>query len=594
MIWMLFVLFPELESKTAGTYYRTVENIRGYMQQLQAEAEKLLIAVDQQRGITNFKYLSRSLVRLKNAEWINQVSPGTYDNLMHHITEELVQYASQLQESFMKIDFSLKCPENVSSAMEIVEKIESMRDLERSVPELEKYRKEIVGKFLQRAQLVFDRIQNSFSLQDKDVYQIKKQLKELEEIKRQYENLHPARIFLQNQGYVDINMLNNEIEEIKAKRKAQRKVQENTEREKTAGLNKLNTIVRDYMNTSSTQKGLTERLSNMIRSGRSDNTVETNIYLKKLGYDRIETVYQQISELEGNYQSKIQRVQDQITELSDSLDRLESLKKEHDSLLTIQHSSIEEADFLRKKEFSSYQLLEDAIQERTKIVNERGKSKQAYHFIDRLDASMANNAIVYITQCEKVGHDSIRESVMDVNENLRKYIGEYGIFLRKEINEKYNHTRNINSEGGPFMYSQDVEIRLQELSSFSRFLHVFEYINGAETIENLQKEFLDFHCNLSTKMEEYKVSGKLRELKDQLIIAQALTCVDRFCAHVFAGNGFAALYRQYYGEIHRECKAAYKIVLDYISGGDYANADITLSDIEDNPLNPKDKSSNST
>ncbi|CAF0892484.1 unnamed protein product [Didymodactylos carnosus] len=33
---------PELESKTAGTYYRTVENIRGYMQELQIEAEQLL------------------------------------------------------------------------------------------------------------------------------------------------------------------------------------------------------------------------------------------------------------------------------------------------------------------------------------------------------------------------------------------------------------------------------------------------------------------------------------------------------------------------------------------------------------------------
>jgi hypothetical protein len=54
---------PELESKTAGTYYHTVENIRGYMQQLKADAEKLVIAIDQQTGITNYKYLARSLAR---------------------------------------------------------------------------------------------------------------------------------------------------------------------------------------------------------------------------------------------------------------------------------------------------------------------------------------------------------------------------------------------------------------------------------------------------------------------------------------------------------------------------------------------------
>ena len=95
------------------------------------------------------------------------------------------------------------------------------------------------------------------------------------------------------------------------------------------------------------------------------------------------------------------------------------------------------------------------------------------------------------------------------------------------------------------MYSQDLEMRLQELSSFSKYPHVFDYINGAETIEQWHREFLDFHRNLGVRMEEYKVAGKIRKLRDQLVIAQALTCVDCFCVPVFAGNGFGALYRRY-------------------------------------------------
>ena len=67
---------------------------------------------------------------------------------MRHITEELLQYASQLQESLIKIDFGLKCFDNVSGTMEIVERMGWMRDLEVGVPELEKYRKKIVEKFL--------------------------------------------------------------------------------------------------------------------------------------------------------------------------------------------------------------------------------------------------------------------------------------------------------------------------------------------------------------------------------------------------------------------------------------------------------------
>ncbi|CAF0999381.1 unnamed protein product [Adineta steineri] len=582
-------IIPELESKTAGTYYQTIENISSYMREVQADAEKLLSAIDQQRGITNFKYLSRSLARLKNAGWINQISPGAYDNLMLRIKDELVQYASQLQKKLIKTDFSLKCPDNVPVAMEIVQKIESMRDLERSVPELEKYRKEILERFSKCTQDVFDRIQKSFDLQDKVVYQTKKQLKELEEIKRQYENVHPARVFLKNQGYTDIDMLNNEIEEVKTKQKVQHELKATVECAKENEPNRLHKIVTEYANILHTPKGLIENLSNKILSRSSNYNVEADAYLQDHGYDRIELVYEQITQLDNKYDNDIQRIQDEITELNKSLCRLESIKKEHDSLLTTRHSSSEETSFILEKEFNSYDSLDYAIQERTQIINERRKSKQIYHFTGRMDASMANNAIVYIIQCEKVNHDSIRESVMDVNENLDKYVREYGDFLKKQINEKFNYVRNANSEGGPFIYSQDLEICLQELSSFSRFPHVFERINAAETIEKLHQEFLDFHRNLNAKMEEYKVSGKLKELKDQLIIAQALTCVDRFCVNVFAGNGFAALYKQYQGEIYRECKVAYRTVLDYISKGDYANADIVLSDIENNPLNQKDK-----
>ncbi|CAF1084596.1 unnamed protein product [Adineta steineri] len=580
---------PELESKTAGTYYQTVENISSYMRQVQADAEQLLIALDQQRGITNFKYLSRSLARLKSAEWINQISPGAYNTLMHRITEELVQYASQLQENLIKTDFSLKCPDNVPVAMEIVQKIESMRDLERSIPELDKYRKEILERFSQCTQVAFDRIQKSFNLQDKDVYEIKKQLKELEEIRRQYESLDPNRIFLKNQGYTEIDMLNDEIEAIKTKQKVQHEAKEAVEYEKQNESDRLNKIVVEYMKIFHTPKGLIENLSNEIFSRSSNNNVEAVAYLQSCGYDRIELVYEQITKLDKKYNNEIQRIQDEITELNKSLRRLESMKEEHDSVLTNRHSSSEKTSFMREKGFDSYDSLDDAVQERIQIINERGKSKQIYHFTGRMDASMANNAIVYIIQCEKVNHDSIRESVMDVNENLYKYIREYGDFLKKQINEKFNYVRNANSEGDPFLYSQDLEICLQELSSFSRFPHVFERINAAETIEKLHQEFLDYHRNLNAKMEEYKVSGKLKELKDQLIIAQALTCVDRFCVNVFAGNGFTALYKQYQGEIYKECKVAYRTVLDYLSKGDYANADIALSDTEDNPLNPRDK-----
>ncbi|CAF1316643.1 unnamed protein product [Rotaria sordida] len=583
---------PELETKCAGTYYHTIENIRGYMQQLQGEAEKLVIAIDQQSGITNYRHIARSLARLKNASWIDQISPGIYDNVMRRITEELVQYACQLEDSFMKVDFSLKCPENVSIAKEIVDKIESMQDLERSIPELEKYRNSILQRFLRCTQEAFDRIQKTFNLQDKDLYQIKQKLKELEEIKREYSNLHPARIYLQKQGYSNINMLTNDMEELKVKRKLENDVLLAAQCDMGSELQNLNSIVQNYMNllsSSSTDQDVFQTLSSMIGLDFQNQSSQTDTYLRSLGYSCIESVYEKILDVKKNYRQKLQRIEDQNTELSLLLDRLESIKKEHDLLITTRHSPSEEASFLQEKGFNSYELLDNSIQEITRVINEQGRNQQSYHFNDRLNALTANNALIYIRQCEKVGHDRVRENAIDANENLRKYIREYGIFLKHEIITKFNYMHTVDDEKDPFLYSQDLEIRLQELSSFSRFSYVFECINEAEMIEDFHQKFLEFHRTLSSKMEEYKNPSKIKELRNQVIIAQALTCVDRFCANIFSGNGFAALYRQYEGEIHKECRIAYKTVLDHISKGDYANADMALSDIQDKPLNPRDK-----
>ena len=587
---------PEIELRTAATYYRVVENIRGYTEQLKTDAEKLITAMDQQTGITNFKHLARSLARLKNAEWINTVNPGTYDSLMQRITEELLQYAFRWENSLMKLDLSLikvdlnvKYPENVSAAAEIVDKIESMRDLERSVPELEKYRKTIVDRFVQQTQAVFNRIQSTFNLEDKDMYEIIQRLKELEEIRRQYENLHPARLLLRDRGYTDIQMLTNDIEEVGAKQKAGCAAEETAKREKETKVNALNAIIGEYMSIAFTPTNVMNQTTNMIATGQVDKTAKANGHLQKLGYARIESVYDEITKIEKNYRDEMQRLQDQTTALSVSLHDLETIKREHDSVLFSHQPSPEEVTFLREKGFGSYELLDEAIQEKTKVTNDKGKNKQTYHFTDRLEVGIAESALLYIMQCVKVSQDGVRENALDAHEKLRKYIREYGIFLTQEINRKFVHTRSVDSEGGPFMYSQDLEMRLAELSSFSRYPHVSQCMNAAEVVERWHREFLDFHGSLGAKMEEYKVAGKLRELRDQLMIAQALSCVDRFCSPVFAGNGIGVLYRQYQGEITRECRAAYKTVLEYISKGEYANADLAISDIEENPLNPRDK-----
>ncbi|CAF1656247.1 unnamed protein product [Didymodactylos carnosus] len=105
---------------------------------MQKDAQQLLETINQQSRSSNYGELARSLLRLKNSGWIGGVSPGARDAVMRRIIEGLVHYAHQLQDRLNKLDFSLKCSDNVPIAQEIVEKIESLSSLGRSDPELGK------------------------------------------------------------------------------------------------------------------------------------------------------------------------------------------------------------------------------------------------------------------------------------------------------------------------------------------------------------------------------------------------------------------------------------------------------------------------
>ncbi|CAF1610759.1 unnamed protein product [Rotaria magnacalcarata] len=496
---------PELESKTAGTYYRTIENIRKYMQQLQREVQKSFVAIDSQSENINYRYLANSVARLKNAKWIDRLSPGTHDLLMCRIREELMQYADQLEHRLMKLDLSLKYHENVIVAQDILKRIESLSIFESSVPELEKGRLRLFKYFLKSMQGAFDCIQRTFNLQDSTVYQIKQELKELEQIKRDYEDLDPAHVYSRKQESPNIDSLNRKIESLKTKQKPE--------------------------------------LVNQDRSA---------------GF-------------------------------SHSLNQIDTMKRQHEWLSGSCISVLsEEITFLQKKGFPSIESLYVSIQEKKRIILEREKNKPPYDFSGRFDASIANSALVYLSQCEKGYHVRVKEIAFDTNEILKKYIREYGNFLNQEITRNFKSIINIESREDYSEYSNDLEKYLRELSSLNRFANVFDCIDGAEKQENWYQTFFGYHRNLSDKMEEYKMSDNKRELQTRLNIAQALICVDSFCASVFTDNGFRVLYRQYQIEVNKQCKATYMSVLDHISKMDYESATISLADIDHRLLNEKD------
>ncbi|CAF0787349.1 unnamed protein product [Adineta ricciae] len=573
---------PELESKTVGIYYCTVESINTYMKEFQIEAENLVVTMNNQSGTVNYRSLAFSLSRIKNADWIDRISPGTYDNLIRRVTVELVEQACRLESSLLKIDCSLTFPDNVCKAYDIVEKIESMSHLENTIPELEKFRKNIIQRFLQSIQAVFDRIQSIFDLQDKDVDLIKQKLNGLEQTKKEFLQLHPASVHLRKHNYSDIHVLDKEIEQLIENRQAEVRAVETEQHQLTDKVRNVNTVIsRNHRLSLEINESPIENSPNM-------NTLPTN-NLTSLGYSCIDDVYRDHLGTKDRLLNISKQNEEATKEFNNRLRHLRLIKVEYQSLLE-NHKlmSSEEMSFLKTQGFESVESLDEVIREKMKVINERGQ-KQTYYFSKTIDASTANSALIYLHKCEEVSDDRVRTNAIHTNENLRKYLFEYGKFLDQVIRNKFDSTKKIPLDNDICQHSQELSMHLQELTNLERYSAVFECIKGKDKIDYWHITFSDFHRNLTHEIQIRKQSFQVQELKDRLTIAHALSYVDRFCDSGSSSmSRFETLYIQYHTEEIKECRQVYGTILDHIEKEEYAKADIALSNIKEGSLNAKD------
>lgn len=53
------------------------------------------------------------MICLKNAEWINEVKPGTYTNVMKNINESLINYVIKLKDMIAVMEIDIENKENL-------------------------------------------------------------------------------------------------------------------------------------------------------------------------------------------------------------------------------------------------------------------------------------------------------------------------------------------------------------------------------------------------------------------------------------------------------------------------------------------------
>ncbi|CAF1204521.1 unnamed protein product [Adineta steineri] len=543
----------EIDSKTVGIYYRTVEFIRGHMNQIQREVQDLLSSPESQKETPNYTKIARLLSRMNNGKWMNRLSPGSYDIAMKRITEELTQYFYQLEDRLKKLDLSMKHPENIPIAQEIFDKLESLSVLDRVVPELKTSKDLMIQRFLDNVQNNFDSMQKKFQLQDIDIYQRKQDLIKLEQIKHNYDNLHPANVLLQQNNYPDINKLKQEIKDLENKRDKEL----------------------EYQN---------ERKSNI--------EIELNILKSDSNSNE-----QEISKIQERLSIQLETIRDLENMHKNILASFLSIKNQYESLMTT-HNSItdEQLKFLQDKKYDNIESLNSTINQKKNEINKYQNNPRKYHFDDQFDAATADIALVYTSNCEKIANIRFKEMAADIHTTLAKYIKEYGIFLDNDIERLYKSITNSSQENLPEnlrkrfeqLESENLEKRLEQLVSLSEYKNVFQYIDGNKKVEYWRRKFQEQYETSSSQIENCKTLGRSEDLHKELNIVQGLIRVDHFCSGKYLTEGFGALYRINQIETTQKSKETYEIVLKCINQEDYVAINNILIDIDTKTTNSRD------
>ncbi|CAF1144227.1 unnamed protein product [Adineta ricciae] len=523
---------PEIDSKTAGIYHQTVNFVRSQMNQIQQEVEDLLNSLESQKGTPNYVKIARLLSRMNNAKWMNRTCPGSYDRARKRITDELTEYFHDLEDRLMKLDLTMKHPENIPFAQEIFDKLDSLSIFDRILPELKHKKDSMIKSFLESVQANFDQMQKIFQLQDKRIYEAKQELIRLEQIEQGWVDLHPANVLLRQNNFSDFNKLEKEIKELENNR--DKEIQHQNQR----------------------KANIEDKLTKCKEEEKSN--------------------------FENRLAIQADTIQDSENKYKNLLEPLLSIKTQYESLI-ITHNTLteEQSKYLQRRNVANIQILTQTIDEKKKIVSQHQSDQQTFHF-DHFNAATADIALVYTRNCEKIRNICFKQMASETHRILLKYITEYGICLQKDIERIFKSILENNS-----CDSENLETRLEDLVALREYKNVFESIEGNKKVETWRRKFGEQYQISSTRIENYKTSGSYEDLHKELIVVQHLSRVDNFCSGTFLTQGFGALYRTNQIETSKQSKQTYENVLQFIKDENYAAIDNVMDDFDEKTANPR-------
>ncbi|CAF1631319.1 unnamed protein product [Rotaria magnacalcarata] len=143
-----------------------MENIVAYLCDAKRDAEQLLRDLFQREGKVNYDKLTKCLLNLKDAKWIENYQNREHLDIVKDVEKRLIEHAKEMKISIMKVSLNLDNYDKIESAYKLVLGIKEMKPLEKILPDINEHIVEANSWFEKEIDKVCMVIQSSFDIEE--------------------------------------------------------------------------------------------------------------------------------------------------------------------------------------------------------------------------------------------------------------------------------------------------------------------------------------------------------------------------------------------------------------------------------------------
>lgn len=549
-----------INSKTSELYFKTIEELCGFVRELKRDVEQELRVFLKSTEIVDCQKLSRGIITLKKAAWLDKYKEGFSEEVFKEISDEIVSHISREKELAMSVSLSIEDYQNIADIYKVVLRLRAMQPLEQGLQELKSIREEFTSWFEKQIATNLKLIRTLFNPDNKELRELESiQLEYTKIINKKEEDLkNEANQILNTAEFPDLISLKNRLEELsKALEHFSEVIKRSTEdlSEKTKKYTDLKKIEEEYK----------IKVKPKTQSARLEGTD----YLSKRGYksiDQLEDELREASEALKLAREKSRQNEEHKLSLLASIHDLGTLESRYEAALKAakEKSNHHGLEFLNSKGYASSTVLQDTLRlKKDRLEQLTDIRLLPSQVAEGLDTVKAEIVFCYFNSCRDIHF--LKEDLELTKQLFNKVIKSYASRLTEETATLFNKIKQTDETTTNQFISevtQGLLLKFRELNELKDSRpNLFSWL-PPKILEQYKQGLEEFLNELSEEM--IKLQRSPRELKAKLMLAKALSRFD----YLIDGEKYSDLYNHYRDIFYAEIKVT-ATMLTAIKDGDY-------------------------